>query len=338
MLLTLKKGTTEEGIKHVLDKIKELNFEPHISKGATEIIIGVIGENVLAKKDIFESMFMVESITPISKPFKLVSKDFQPKKIKINVGHDNVVGGERLAVMAGPCSIDTLDYLYETAKVCKKSGANILRGGAFKPRTSPYAFQGLGEEGLKMLKQVGDELKMSTISEAMTMKQANLLAKYVDIIQIGARNAQNFDLLKEIGKIKKPVLLKRGIAMTISEFLMSAEYIASEGNYDIILCERGIRTFEQATRFTLDLNAVPVLQSLTNLPVIIDPSHGTGIRAYVKPLSMAAIAVGADGIIVEVHPKPEEALSDGPQSLLFDQFDDLMHDVKKIATAVNRSI
>ena len=338
MLLTLKKGTTEEGIKHVLDKIKELGFEAHISKGASEFLIGVIGENVLAKKDVFESMFMVEMITPISKPYKLVSKEFHKGKTKIQLSHNVVVGGDKIAVMAGPCSIDTLDYLYQTAEATKKSGANIFRGGAFKPRTSPYAFQGLGEEGLKMLKEVGDALKMPIVTEAMTIKQANLIAKYADIIQIGARNSQNFDLLREVGKLKKPVLLKRGMAMSVIEFLMSAEYIASEGNYDIMLCERGIRTFETTTRFTMDLNIVPVLNNFTHLPVILDPSHGTGVRDYIKPMARASVAAGADGLMIEVHPKPEEALSDGPQTLVFEQFDDLMQDVRKIAVAMGKTV
>lgn len=336
MFLTLKKGTTQEGINHVLDKIKELGFEPHISKGATATIIGVIGENVLRSKDVFESMFMVDSVTPISKPYKLVSKEFNSKKVIVKLNHNVEIGGEKIVVMAGPCSIDTLDFLYETAKSAKNAGATILRGGAFKPRTSPYAFQGLGEEGLKMLKEVGDATGMPIVTEAMTMQQASLIAKYADIIQVGARNAQNFDLLRELGKIGKPVLLKRGIAMSISEFLMSAEYIASEGNYNIILCERGIRTFEVSTRFTLDLNAVPVLNSLTNLPVVVDPSHGTGVRSFVQPMSRASIAAGADGLIVEVHPKPECALSDGSQTLYTDQFIEYMKDIKKISEAMGR--
>ncbi len=338
MFLKLKKGTTEEGIKHIIDKIKELGFEAHLSRGANSTIIGIIGENVLKTKDIFESMFMVESCTPISKPYKLVSKEFNDKKVVIKLSHNVEIGNKKIAVIAGPCSIDNIDYLYETASSVKQCGATLLRGGAFKPRTSPYSFQGLGLEGLKMLKKVGDDCKMPIVTEAMNLEQAKLIADYADIIQVGARNSQNFDLLKELGKIGRPVLLKRGIAMTISEFLMSAEYIASKGNYNIILCERGIRTFETSTRFTLDLNAVPVLNSLTNLPVIVDPSHGTGVRSYVMPMSRASIAAGADGLIVEVHPKPECALSDGSQTLYADKFNEYMSEVKKIALAMDREI
>ncbi|MFC1485105.1 3-deoxy-7-phosphoheptulonate synthase [bacterium] len=338
MFLTLKKGTTDEGLKHVLDKIKELGFEAHISRGTNELVIGIIGDNVLSKKDIFESMFMVQSVTPISKPYKLVSREFKEENSVVDVGKGYIVGGEKLAIMAGPCSIDTEDNLYKTAKCIKEAGATILRGGAFKPRTSPYAFQGLGIEGLKILKKIANVFGMSTVTEAMTIKQADIIAEYADIIQVGARNSQNFDLLKHLGKLKKPVFLKRGISMTINEFLMSAEYIASEGNYNIILCERGIRTFETATRFTLDLNAVPVIKTLTHLPIIVDPSHGTGVRDYVLPMSKAALAAGADGLMIEVHPQPEEALSDGPQSLIFDQFKKLMKDVRKISKVMNRSI
>ncbi|MCP4481855.1 MAG: 3-deoxy-7-phosphoheptulonate synthase [bacterium] len=336
MFLTLKQGTTEEGKNHILDKIKELGFKAHISEGENQQVIGVIGNNVIAKKEIFESMFMVDSVTPISKSYKLVSKEFKEDATIVDVGKGVKVGSDQLVVMSGPCSIDREDNLLATAKAVKASGANVLRAGAFKPRTSPYAFRGLGLEGLKMLQRVGDELKMPTVSEAMTINQAIEVAEYSDIIQVGARNAQNFDLLRELGKLKKPVLLKRGIAMTMDEFFMSAEYIASEGNTDIILCERGIRTFETATRFTLDLNAVPVVKKFTHLPIIIDPSHGTGVREYVKPMCMAAMASGADGVMVEVHPIPEEALSDGPQSLVFDQFEDLMKDLKKISQVVGK--
>ncbi|MFC1512813.1 3-deoxy-7-phosphoheptulonate synthase [bacterium] len=338
MFLTLKKGTTEQGLQHVLKKIKELGFEAHISKGAEETVIGIIGENVLRAKEVFESMFMVESVTPISKPYKLVSREFNKTNSIIKVSKGVSIGGKQLVVIAGPCSIEDKKILSKTARTIKKAGAKMLRGGAFKPRTSPYSFQGLGLTGLKYLKDIGKVLNLPTVTEAMTMKQADLVVKYADMIQIGARNVQNFDLLKHVGKLKKPVLLKRGMATTIREFLMSAEYIASEGNLDIILCERGIRTFENATRFTLDLNAVPVLKKLTHLPVIVDTSHGTGIRDLVLPMSRAAVAAGADGLMIEVHPKPEEAFSDGQQSLLPEQFNDLMEQVKKVTKAIGRTI
>ena len=336
MFLTLKKGTTEEGIKHVLDKIKELGFQPHISQGAAQLVIGIIGENVQSKKDIFQSMFMVESVTPISKAYKLVSREFKDDPTIIKLSHGVEIGADQLVMMAGPCSVDTEENLYNTAKAAKEAGANILRGGAFKPRTSPYAFRGHGEEALRLMQQIGKEFKMPVVTEAMTISQAEMVAKYADMIQVGARNAQNFDLLRELGKLKKPVLLKRGIAMSMSEFFMSAEYIASEGNYDIALCERGIRTFETSTRFTLDLNAVPVVKKFTHLPIIIDPSHGTGVREYIKPMAMAGMAAGADGLMVEIHPCPEEALSDGPQALVFSQFADLMDGVKKISAVMGK--
>lgn len=338
MLLTLKKGTTEEGVKHVLDKIKELGFMPHISQGAETTVVGVIGENAIQAREIFESMFMVESVTPISKPYKLVSREFKKTDSIVKISPTVSVGGKQIVVMAGPCSIETKERLLEVATAVKKAGASVLRGGAFKPRTSPYTFQGLGETGLKYMKDVSKRVHIPTVTEAMTIHQADIVAEYADIIQIGARNVQNFDLLKHVGKLKKPVLLKRGIATTIKEFLMSAEYIASQGNYNIILCERGIRTFEDSTRFTLDLNAVPVMKKWTHLPVIVDTSHGTGVREFVIPMSRAAIAAGADGLIVEVHPKPEEALSDGPQSLLPKQFDELMKEIQKIAKAVGREL
>jgi 3-deoxy-7-phosphoheptulonate synthase len=338
MFITLKKGTTKEGLKHVLDKIKNFGFQAHVSKGAEDTVIGVIGENVLSKKEMFESMFMVESVTPISKPYKLVSREFKKSDTIVKISKNISIGDKKIIVMAGPCSIETKQILLETGKVVKKAGADIIRGGAYKPRTSPYAFQGLGEQGLKYLQEVGKTLHMPTVTEAMTISQADIICDYADIIQVGARNVQNFDLLKHLGKLKKPVLLKRGMATTVKEFLMSAEYIASQGNLDIILCERGIRTFEDSTRFTLDLNAVPVMKKLSHLPVVVDASHGTGIRDLVIPMSKAAIACGADGLIVEVHPKPEEAFSDGPQSLLPNQFEKLMKEAKLIAKAVGREM
>jgi 3-deoxy-7-phosphoheptulonate synthase len=337
MILTLKKGITKKQLAHILEKIKELNFIPHISSGKTKTIVGVIGENAIQAREIFEAMEGVESITPISRPYKLASREFKKESTIITVGRVRI-GGRKIVVIAGPCSVEERKRLFLIAQRVKEAGARIFRGGAFKPRTSPYSFQGLGEEGLIYLKEAREKTGLPVVTEAMSPGQVELVAKYADIVQVGARNVQNFDLLKEVGRIKKPVLLKRGMATTIEELLMSAEYIMSKGNYQIILCERGIRTFETSTRFTLDLNAIPVLKTLTHLPVIVDPSHGTGKREYVAPLARAAIACGADGIMVEVHPEPEKAFSDGPQSLLPKEFFSLMKELKKISKSVGRDL
>ncbi len=337
MFLTLKKGATKSQLEYLRKKISGLGFRAHISRGAKKIVVGVIGENAILARDTFESMEIVDFITPISKPYKLASREFKKEDTVIDVNGIKI-GGKQIVVMAGPCSVEKKDLLIEIAREIKKAGAGILRGGAFKPRTSPYSFQGLGEKGLKYLAAAKKMTGLSIVTEAMTIEQVKLVEKYSDIIQIGARNVQNFDLLKAVGKSRKPVLLKRGIATTVKEFLMSAEYIMSQGNCKIILCERGIRTFEQSTRFTLDLNAVPVIKRLSHLPIIVDPSHGTGVRDYVASLSKAAIAVGADGLMIEVHSKPEEALSDGPQSLLPKDFFSLMEDLKKVAHAIGREI
>lgn len=337
MVITLKPGTTEKGIQHVVDKIKELGFTPHISRGKERTIIGVIGENVIRTKHIFEAMFIVESVTPVSKPYKLVSKEFKPIDTLVKV-KDVVIGEKKIILMAGPCAVENRDILLETAVSVKKAGASILRGGAFKPRTSPYSFQGLGEEGLRYLAEASEITGLPVVTEAMDVRQVELVSRYADIIQIGARNMQNFDLLREVGKGKKPVLLKRGMAATVKEFLMSAEYILSGGNPNVILCERGIRTFEESTRFTLDLSSVALIKNLSHLPVIVDPSHGTGKRELVIPLSRAAVAAGADGLLVEVHPKPEQALSDGFQSIRTDSFCQLVDEVRKVAVAMGREV
>lgn len=337
MVITLKSGTTEKGIKHVVDKIKELGFTPHISRGKERTIIGVIGENAIRTRHIFESMFIVESVAPISKPYKLVSRDFKGEDTLIKV-KDVLVGGRKIVVMAGPCSVENRDNLLKTARLVKEAGGSVLRGGAFKPRTSPYSFQGLGEEGLKYLAEVSQITGLPVVTEAMDPRQLEVVCSYADIIQIGARNMQNFDLLREAGRQKKPVLLKRGMASTVKEFLMSAEYILSSGNHNVILCERGIRTFEDSTRFTLDITSVALIELLSHLPVIVDPSHGTGSRDLVPPLSRAAIAAGADGLLIEVHPKPEEALSDGFQSIPPSNFQQLMHEIKKIARAMGKEV
>lgn len=337
MILTLKSKATKSQVDTITKKIKELGFSPHITHGKDLTIIGVIGENAILTRDIFEAMEGVETVAPISKPYKLVSREFKKENSIVQVGNVSI-GGDHVIVMAGPCSVDTKERLMTTAQAVKEAGAKILRGGAFKPRTSPYAFQGHGEKALKYLADARKATGLPVITEVMNVNDVKLVEEYADIIQVGARNVQNFDLLKAVGKAKKPVLLKRGLATTIQEWLMSAEYVMTNGNYNVILCERGIRTFETSTRFTLDLNAIPVLRHLSHLPIIVDPSHGVGIREYIGPLARAAVAVGADGLILEVHPKPEEALSDGPQSLLPEQFARLMGELRAVALAVGRTV
>ncbi len=335
MIITLKSDTTQKGIEHVVQKIKELGFTPHISKGAERTIVGVIGGNAIRYRNVFEAMFVVESIVPISKPYKLVSREFKKENTKVKIGKVEI-GGKAIVVMAGPCAVENRDLLLEVAEQVKEAGAKILRGGAFKPRTSPYSFQGLRKEGLKLLAEVSRITDLPVVTEVMDPRQVEMVSEYAHIIQIGARNMQNFDLLREVGRGSRPVLLKRGIASTIKEFLMSAEYVLSSGNYDLILCERGIRTFEDATRFTLDLSAVPLIKKLSHLPVVVDPSHGTGMRDLVAPMSRAAIAAGSDGLIVEVHPRPEEALSDGLQAVMPQDFHRFMKEIKSIARVLGR--
>ncbi|MDR2771938.1 MAG: 3-deoxy-7-phosphoheptulonate synthase, partial [Elusimicrobiota bacterium] len=312
MIITLKKGISKGELDLVIERIKKLGYKPHISKGKDVTIIGMIGEYAEKYKDIFEAMEAVEHVSEIQKAYKLASREFHKANTVIKISRNVEIGGKKIHVMAGPCAIESKEIVATIAKFTKESGATILRGGAFKPRSSPYTFQGLGEKGLKIMKTVGEKYHMPTISEAMTVEQVPLLSKYCDIIQIGARNIQNYDLLKAAGKQNKPVLLKRGMATTIKEFLLSAEYILAQGNYNVLLCERGIRTFETSTRFTLDLNSVPVLKKLTHLPIVLDPSHGTVVRDYVATMAKASVAAGADALIIEVHPKPEEAFSDGP--------------------------
>ncbi len=337
MFLTLKPKTARKDIEYIKKKIKKLGFTPHISEGVQRTVIGVIGENAILSRDIFEAIPAVESITPISKPYKLVSRDFKPQDTVVNVKGVKI-GGQKITVMAGPCSVEKKNLLISIAQDVKKAGAVILRGGAFKPRTSPYSFQGLGKKGLEYLDIARKQTGLLIVTEAMNTRQVEIVAKYADIIQIGARNMQNFDLLKEAGRCRKPILLKRGMSATVKEFLMSAEYILAHGNYNVILCERGIRTFEDSTRFTLDLNAVPVIKNLSHLPVIVDPSHGTGNRNLIIPMSKAAIACGADGLMIEVHSSPEEALSDGAQSLRPDDFTRLMKEISPVVKAVGRVI
>jgi 3-deoxy-7-phosphoheptulonate synthase len=338
MIIVLRPDATQSQIKHIVERVKKLGLKPMISKGKERTIIGVIGEEDVIRVQPLEVFPGVEKVLPILKPYKLVSRDFKREDSVINIGRGIKVGGKKIVVMAGPCSVETRKVLNKTAKAVKRSGASVLRGGAYKPRSSPYSFQGLGEQGLKMLAEAKKETGLLIVTELMDTMDVKLLEKYADIIQIGARNMQNFNLLKAVGQTKKPVLLKRGMSSTIKEFLMSAEYILSEGNFNVILCERGIRTFEDYTRFTLDVNAVPAIKALSHLPIIVDPSHATGRWGLVPSAAKAAIAAGCDGLLVEVHPNPEEALSDGNQSLLPEKFDTLMKGLKKIAEAVGREL
>lgn len=338
MIIVMQAGAPEEQLQDVLRRVEELGYHPHLIRGTLRSVVGAVGdERGKARLQSLEALPGVESVVPILQPFKLASREFRPQRTVVKV--DEVeIGSDRLAIMAGPCSVETEDQILETAKLVKAAGANILRGGAFKPRTSPYSFQGLGEEGLRFLARAREETGLKIVTEVLNPQDVELVARYADILQVGARNIQNFALLNTVGEARMPVLLKRGMSATIQDLLMSAEYVLSHGNYDVILCERGIRTFETATRFTLDLNAVPVLQKLTHLPVIVDPSHGTGYAEYVTAMARAAVAAGADGLMVEVHPKPEEALSDGVQSLTPAAFQELTRQLGLVAQALGRSL
>ena len=337
MIIVLRQDATKKDIDHIVEKVKKLGLETMVSKGVERTIIGVIGEEDIVRVQPLEAYPGVEKVMSILKPYKLASREFKGKDTVIDV--DGVkIGGKKIVVMAGPCSVESLKGLMDIGKKVSSSGALILRGGAFKPRSSPYSFQGLGEEGLKFLKEVKQKTGLKIVTEVMDTRDVELVGRYADILQVGARNMQNFNLLKEVGLSKKPVLLKRGISATVKELLMSAEYILSNGNFNCMLCERGIRTFEDSTRFTLDLNAVPLIKKLSHLPVIVDPSHGTGKWDLVSSMSRAAIAAGADGLIVEVHPSPEDAYSDGAQSLLPEKFDAMMKTLEGVAKAVGRDV
>ncbi len=340
MIVVLKPDAEASEVESVTNKIKSLGYQTHEIVGVERRVIGAVGKDDQNKehlKQVLETMPGVESVIPIQKPYKLAGREIQTANSEIQV--DNVViGGERIALMAGPCSVESREQLQTTAKVVKEAGANFLRGGAFKPRTSPYSFQGLEEEGLKLLKEAKEETGLPIVTEVMNPREVDLVARYADILQVGARNVQNFSLLKELGAVPKPILLKRGLMTTIKEFLMSAEYILSEGNKNVILCERGIRTFETATRNTLDISAVPVLKKETHLPVIIDPSHGTGHWDLVAPMAMAAIAAGADGLMIEVHPDPINAFSDGPQSLKPATFNHLVESLRPLLKVMGRTL
>ncbi len=337
MIVVMKQGASEEQLAAVEKRIHELGYRAHTIHGVERNVIGCVGCEDKTPLHALDSMAGVEAVIPILKPYKLVSRDFKrdPSTVEVN---GFAIGGKQLALMSGPCSVESEDQILETARAVKKAGAQFLRGGAFKPRTSPYAFQGLEEEGLKLLAKARDETGLRVVTEVVSVTEVDLVAEYADVIQIGARNCQNFALLTAVGRSGKPVLFKRGMSTTIKEYLQAAEYLLNQGNYNVVLCERGIRTFESATRFTLDLNAVPVIKRETHLPVIVDPSHGTGIAEFVTPMARAAVAAGCDGLMVEVHPDPAKAMSDGPQSLDFAQFEELVREIRPVAEAVQRSI
>ena len=335
MIIVMKTDATEEQINHVIETLNGLGLGTHLSSGVERTVIGAIGDKKSIQPGMIEMLPGVSEIVPIRKPYKLVSREIHQQDSVIKITNNLSIGGdENTIVMAGPCAIEKESLTVEIAIEIKKAGAHMLRGGAFKPRTSPYSFQGLGEEGLKHMDKARKETGLPIVTEVMDTRDVPIVTKYTDMLQIGARNMQNFNLLKEVGKTKKPVLLKRGPAATIEELLMSAEYIMAEGNKNVILCERGIKTMENYTRNTLDLSAVPAIKYLSHLPVIVDPSHGTGKSYMVKPMALAAVACGADGLMVEVHPKPEEAMSDVPQSLSYKQFNDLMTVMKKVEKAI----
>ncbi len=339
-IIVIQPDTPEENIRHILKKLESKGLSANISRGTERTIIGVIGDTSKVTDDeehAIKAMPGVENVLRILKPYKLASRDFKKTPTLIDVD-GVIIGGNKIQVMAGPCSVENRSNIVSIAEKVKSAGATILRGGAFKPRTSPYAFQGLGEEGLKYLAEAKKKTGLPIITEVMDPRDLEVICEYTDIIQIGTRNMQNFRLLLEVGSVNKPVLLKRGLSATIKEWLMSAEYIMSRGNHNVMLCERGIRTFETATRNTLDLSAVPLLKQLTHLPVVVDPSHGVGKWDLVAPMSRAAVAVGADALIIEVHTNPEEAFSDGEQSLRPEMFTQLMDDLKRVAQAVGREI
>jgi 3-deoxy-7-phosphoheptulonate synthase len=337
MIIVMKPGATKKDIENILKTIRDMKLRPHISRGKERTIIGAIGDERNLANLPLTTFSGVEKVMPILSPYKVVSREFKKENSIIKV-NGVAIGGKKVVIMAGPCSIEGRDMLLDIGRQVKSAGASVLRGGAYKPRTSPYSFQGMGKMGLELLKEAKGILKMPVVTEIMDTRDIELMMDYTDIFQVGARNMQNFSLLKELGDINKPILLKRGLSATVKELLMSAEYIASKGNDKIMLCERGIRTFETETRNTLDLNAIPVLKKLTHLPVIVDPSHGTGRKDLVATMSLAAVAAGADGLIVEVHQHPEKALSDGEQSLKPEEFRQMVKGIDKIARAIGRTV
>jgi len=337
MIIIMNNNATKQEVKDIEKVLTDMNLKVHLSKGEFKTLIGAIGDKRCLSTETILLMPGVEQIVPIMKPYKLVGRELQPQNTIVKIG-DIEIGGPEIIIMAGPCAVESEEQLYQTAQVVKDAGAKILRGGAFKPRTSPYAFQGLEEEGLKMLEEARNRTGLKVVTEIMDTKDVELVAKYADILQVGARNMQNFKLLNEVGQTQKPILLKRGISATIEEWLMAAEYILAAGNPNIILCERGIRTYETYTRNTLDLSAIPVVKEYSHLPIIVDPSHATGTYKFVPPLSKGAIATGADGLIIEVHKDPCIAKCDGPQSLKPEKFKQLMEELKVIAKVVGRTL
>jgi len=337
MIVIMKRGATRAQITNVTARIEQLGYRVHLSEGEERTIVGVIGNGRPLDREPIERMDGVERTVPILRPFKLTSREFHPQDTVVKVNGVSI-GGEQLVVMAGPCAVESCEQIMEAARAVKEAGGRVLRGGAYKPRTSPYSFQGLGEEGLRLLAQARDETGLPVVTEVIEPQMVPLVTTYADILQVGARNMQNYALLHAVGEAQRPVLLKRGMMSTIEELLMAAEYILSHGNERVILCERGIRTFEHYTRNTLDISAVPLLKQLSHLPVIVDPSHGTGKWELVEPVSRAAVAAGADGLIIEVHPHPEEALSDGVQSLKPGRFAALMESLRPVAEAVGRTL
>ncbi len=333
MIIIMESNSSHEQIENVVNTVKKLGFRPHISYGEEKTIIGVIGDERQLNESLFKSLPGVENVIPILKPYKLVSREFKKESTIINIDGVLIGNGHRV-IIAGPCSVENEEQIIKSAKIAKKYGANLLRGGAYKPRTSPYSFQGLGIEGLKLLQKAKQITGLPIVTEVMETSEVEEVAEFADVLQIGTRNMQNYRLLKAVGKINKPVLLKRGMSATLQEFLMSAEYILSEGNYNVILCERGIRTFVDYTRNTLDLNVIPAVKKLSHLPIIVDPSHGTGKRDFVIPLSLAAIAAGADGIIVEMHPEPNKSISDADQTISPEQFAELMSKIKALENLI----
>ncbi len=338
MIIAMQPDSSEKQIQSVIDHLVSLGFDVHRSTGVSQTVLGAVGARVDFDLRELELLDGVQQVHRISAPYKLAARSFRPEGTIVKLPNGITIGGEQVVVMAGPCSVESREQLFTTAEIVSKAGARILRGGAFKPRSSPYSFQGMGEDGLKLLREAGNKFGLLVVSEVMEISQIELMMPYVDILQIGARNMQNFNLLRELGKVRKPVLLKRGIAATIEELLLSAEYIMSGGNYDVILCERGIRTFETYTRSTMDISAIPVSKKLSHLPITADPSHGTGRRDKVPPMARASVAAGADALLIEVHHDPEKALSDGAQSLFPEQFEKLMQELKIIASAVGRTI
>lgn len=338
MLVVMKAHATEEQVRAVCKRIEELGYRPHPIPGASRTAVGITGNEGAVDPGTLDELPGVAEVIRVTKPYKLVSRDVKDEGTVVHFPNGASFGGTELAIIAGPCAIESQKQAFAIAEHLAKSGVRFFRGGAYKPRTSPYSFQGLGEEGLKIMAEIREQFGLLIVTEAVDNESLELVDSYADVIQIGARNMQNFSLLKKAGRARKPVLLKRGMSATLEEFLMAAEYVMSEGNYNVILCERGVRTFADHTRNTLDLSVVPAVHRLSHLPILVDPSHGTGVRSKVTPLSRAAVAVGADGLIVEVHNDPDRALSDGKQSLFLEQFDELMSQVRQIAPVVQRSV